>query len=140
MPTEDPDTEVQRLTEGVLAEMKEGQEAHPRATLQEIETAVAVPWARVQAKVAETRAHARAAAPINTLPPRARSTAAPEWRGGAGAPGRGAGQDTRGGRTGCGGPGSCARVFRAALRSPSAAKPLLQRSAVAWSARRWSVR
>lgn len=68
MPPEDMDDEVHRLTEVVLAEMKEWQEAHPRATLEEIEGAVAVHWARVQAKakVVEATAQARAAPPINT--------------------------------------------------------------------------
>ena len=68
MPTEDLDAEVRRLTELVLAEMKEWQEAHPHATLDEIEVAVAVHWARVQAKVAEASVQTRAAPPINTQP------------------------------------------------------------------------
>lgn len=66
MPPEDLDTEVGRLTELGLMEMKEWQEAHPRATLAEIESAVAVRWARVQAKVVEARVQARAAPPINS--------------------------------------------------------------------------
>jgi hypothetical protein len=46
--------------------------AHPQATLAEIETAVAMYWARVQAKVVEVSVQARAASPINTQPPDAR--------------------------------------------------------------------
>ena len=68
MPTEDVDAEVRRLTELVLAEMKEWQAAHPQATLDEIEMAVAVHWARVQAKVVEASVQARAVPPINTQP------------------------------------------------------------------------
>ena len=63
MPREKLDTEaeVHRLTELVLAEMQAWQEAHPQATLDEIETAVARHWARVQAKVVEASVQARAA-------------------------------------------------------------------------------
>lgn len=66
MPPEDVDDEVRRLTEVVLAEMKDWQEAHPRATLEEIEVAVAMHWARVQATVVEASAQARADAPITS--------------------------------------------------------------------------
>lgn len=68
MPIEDGDDEVRRLTDLVLAEMQEWQEAHPRATLEEIEAAVARHWARVQAKVVEASVQARAVPSINTQP------------------------------------------------------------------------
>lgn len=65
---EDVDADVRRLTDLVLAEMKDWQEAHPRATLEEIEAAVAAQWSRVQAKVVEASVRARAAPSINAQP------------------------------------------------------------------------
>lgn len=72
MPTDELEAQVRALTDIVLAEMKAWQEAHPCATLEEIEAAVAVHWARVQAKVVEASVQARAVPPINTQPAAAR--------------------------------------------------------------------
>lgn len=62
MESGDVETVVQQLTAQVLAEMKDWQEAHPRAMLEDIEDAVAVRWARVQARVIEAAAQAQEAA------------------------------------------------------------------------------
>ena len=59
-------------TAAVLSGFKEWRQAHPRATLAEIEAALDARWAVARARLVEDAALASAAADLRALPPEAR--------------------------------------------------------------------
>jgi predicted RNA-binding Zn-ribbon protein involved in translation (DUF1610 family) len=59
-------------TEAILTGFKEWRQAHPRATLAEIEAALDSRWAVARARLVEDAALASAAADLRALPPEAR--------------------------------------------------------------------